>query len=246
MNMKANDLDYVLVPLGLALIAAYHLWLLYRIIYQPAKTVIGINAINRRIWVETIMEDPAKNGILAVQTLRNNIMASTLLATAAVMLSTLIVVLMSSNSSTSNSNSFLRGQALVLALFGNKSYHILPFKFFAIILCFMLAFFFNLQSIRYYSHGSMLIGVPIMRQRGLGAAYASIYVVRVLNKAGYFWSLGMHTFYFSIPVFLWLFGPVPMILSSSVLVATLYFLDSGNCMIGEGSGEAMNSMVNPE
>lgn len=193
-------------------------------------------------------QDPFKNGILAVQTLRNNIMASTLLATAAVMLCTLIVVLMSSNNNNNNSGNskdFLRGQTLVLAFLGNQSYHLLPLKFFAIILCFTLAFLFNLQSVRYYSHSSMLVSVPIFRQCNLGGASAQKYVARVLNKAAYFWSLGIHTFYFSIPMFFWLFGPIPMVVCSSVLVVVLYFLDlhSGYSMIGEGS---MDSMVNPE
>jgi uncharacterized membrane protein len=175
-------------------------------------------------------------------------MASTLLATAAVMLCTLIVVLMSSNNNNSNngnSKDFLRGQTLVFGLLGNRSYHLLPLKFFSIILCFTLAFLFNLQSVRYYSHGSMLISVPVMRQCSFGGASDSKYVARVLNKASYFWSLGIHTFYFSIPMFFWLFGPLPMVASSLVLVAVLYFLDlhSGYNMIGEGSP---NGMVNPE
>jgi mannitol-specific phosphotransferase system IIBC component len=54
--MEKSDLDFILVPLGLALMVGYHLWLLHRIIHQPTKTVIGTNAINRRIWIETIME----------------------------------------------------------------------------------------------------------------------------------------------------------------------------------------------
>ena len=54
--MEKNDLDLALVPLGLALMVGYHLWLLHHVIHHPTKTVMGINAINRRIWVETIME----------------------------------------------------------------------------------------------------------------------------------------------------------------------------------------------
>jgi ribosomal protein L36 len=56
MGMKKEELDYVLVPLGLALMAGYHAWLLLRVRRQPATTVIGVNAINRRIWVRHIME----------------------------------------------------------------------------------------------------------------------------------------------------------------------------------------------
>lgn len=56
MGMKKEELDYVLVPLGLAVMAGYHAWLLLRVRRRPATTVIGVNAINRRIWVRHVME----------------------------------------------------------------------------------------------------------------------------------------------------------------------------------------------
>ncbi|KAJ0968602.1 hypothetical protein J5N97_025519 [Dioscorea zingiberensis] len=94
--MEKQELDFVLVPLGLIVMAGYHAWLFHRVIRHPTRTVIGINSINRRLWVESMMQDQTKNGVLAVQTLRNNIMASTLLASTAIMLSSLIAVLMTS------------------------------------------------------------------------------------------------------------------------------------------------------
>lgn len=51
-------LDYVMVPTGLAIMVGYHIWLLYRISKRPSTTVIGINAINRRFWVNAMMEVP--------------------------------------------------------------------------------------------------------------------------------------------------------------------------------------------
>jgi hypothetical protein len=54
--MGKEALDYVLVPLGLALMVGYHAWLLLRIRRRPTTTVIGVNSINRRIWVRHIME----------------------------------------------------------------------------------------------------------------------------------------------------------------------------------------------
>lgn len=43
--MEKQVLDYVLVPSGLMILVAYHIWLLHRIIKQPNKTVIGVNAM---------------------------------------------------------------------------------------------------------------------------------------------------------------------------------------------------------
>lgn len=55
-KMEKEILDYVLVPLGLLIMLAYHLWLLQRILKHPNHTVIGINSINRRLWVLARME----------------------------------------------------------------------------------------------------------------------------------------------------------------------------------------------
>ncbi|XP_008794823.2 uncharacterized protein LOC103710721 [Phoenix dactylifera] len=216
--MRKEELDFVLVPVGLIVMVSYHLWLLYRILKHPTSTVIGINAINRRIWVHTMMEDRLKSGVLAVQTLRNNIMASTLLATMAIMLCSLMAVLMT------NSNGGYRGLRGKDFVLGDTSDLALSVKFFSILICFLLAFLLNVQSIRYYSHAGILINVPARSQRA-AQGLAAGYVARALNRGSYFWSLGLRALYFSVPMFLWLFGPVPMLASCLFLVFTLYFLD---------------------
>ncbi|XP_010421288.1 PREDICTED: uncharacterized protein LOC104706775 isoform X2 [Camelina sativa] len=200
--MKREYLDYTLVPLGLALMVFYHLWLLYRIINRPSSTVVGLNAFNRRLWVQAMMEDSSKNGVLAVQTLRNNIMASTLLASTAIMLCSLIAVLMTSGT-------------------GERS------------VC----------------HASILINVPFKQLmavssggRGNGGLMINQdYVAATVNRGSYFWSLGLRAFYFSSPLFLWIFGPIPMFITCCVLVCSLYFLDltfdSMKCTVGVADGE---------
>ncbi|KAF8379855.1 hypothetical protein HHK36_029304 [Tetracentron sinense] len=212
-TMKKQLLDYFLVPTGLFLMVAYHIWLLCWIKRHPTNTVIGINAINRRLWVGAMMEDTSKNGVLAVQTLRNNIMASTLLASTAIMLSSLIAVLMSNN-----------GARPAGFVYGDKSELGFSIKFFCILVCFLLAFLLNVQSIRYYSHASILINVPIKKKISTPHLTPD-FVGRTVNKGSYFWSLGLRAFYFSFPLFLWIFGPIPMFLSCLLLIFVLYFLD---------------------
>ncbi|XP_059628890.1 uncharacterized protein LOC132271511 [Cornus florida] len=218
--MEKQILDYVLVPSGLLVMVAYHIWLLYQIIKHPTRTVIGINDINRRFWVRAMMEDASRNGILAVQTLRNNIMASTLLASTAIMLSSLIAVLMT-NSGGYRSAGFA---------FGDGSQLGYSIKYFSILVCFLVAFLFDVQSIRYYSHASILINVPFKKmspeQSQLSSHHLTAeYVGRTVNRGSYFWSLGLRAYYFSFPLFLWIFGPIPMFLCCFVLVFMLYFLD---------------------
>ncbi|KAK1565115.1 hypothetical protein Q3G72_019104 [Acer saccharum] len=103
--MEKDKFDYVLIPSGLFVLALYHVWLLYNIIRNPRQTVIGLNAESRHQWVFSIMTDPLKNGTLAVQTIRNNMMASTLLGTTAIALCSLISVFVSSTTSSNNTAS---------------------------------------------------------------------------------------------------------------------------------------------
>ncbi|OIT26940.1 PREDICTED: uncharacterized protein LOC109214643 [Nicotiana attenuata] len=217
--MEKEILDYVLVPVGLLLMVAYHIWLLNRILKHPNRTVIGINSINRHFWVRAMMEDASKNGVLAVQTLRNNIMASTLLASTAIMLSSLIAVLMTGGS---------KGRSIGFHVYGDKSELCLSIKFFSILVCFMVAFLFNVQSIRYYSHASILINVPYKKLDSSRHIVTTEYVGRTVNRGSYFWSLGLRAFYFSFPLFLWIFGPIPMFLCCIFLVFMLYFLDGSS------------------
>ncbi|XP_058183830.1 uncharacterized protein LOC131301502 [Rhododendron vialii] len=215
--MEAQILDYTLVPLGLLIMVGYHIWLLYQLVNHPSTTVIGFQAINRRFWVSAMMEESPKNGVLAVQTLRNNIMASTLLASMAIMLSSLITVLMSNQGGYSSPGGFV---------YGDKSELMLTLKFFSILVCFLLAFLFNVQSIRYYSHASILINVPLKNQQGQSLHHLTVdYVGRTVNRGGYFWALGLRAFYFSLPLFLWIFGPIPAFVSCFALVLMFYFLD---------------------
>ncbi|KAL9275473.1 hypothetical protein AKJ16_DCAP21640 [Drosera capensis] len=223
--MKEQVLDYSLVPAGLVIMVIYHLFLLHRIVKHPTSTVVGINAINRRIWVLAMMEDISKYGVLAVQTLRNNIMASTVLASTAIMLSSIIVVLMrpsNGNNGGGNNNQGSTGVALEVVM-GDRSRLASSIKFFCILVCFLLAFLLNIQSIRHYSHASVLINVPYKK---LHSPYLSgEYVAGIVNRGNYFWSLGLRAFYFSFPLLLWIFGPLPMFLSCISLVILLYFLD---------------------
>lgn len=204
----------VLVPLGLLLFGIYHAWLFFTIRWNPRRTVIGLNAESRQQWVFSMMDDPLKNGVLTVQTIRNNIMASTLLATTAITLSSLIGVFVSSSSKSGDKASQL--------VYGNKTLTLSSIKYFCILLCFLVAFLCNVQSIRYYAHVSFLATVPTWR----GRKDSIEYVARNLNRGSHFWSLGLRAFYLSFPLFLWIFGPIPMFVCSIVMAFILYFLDT--------------------
>ncbi|KAL8153730.1 hypothetical protein V2J09_011490 [Rumex salicifolius] len=210
--MVTQMLDWMLVPAGLLVLGAYHGWLLHRIIKRPTTTIIGLNSINRLLWVHAMMEDISKNGLLAVQTLRNNMMASTVLASTAITMSSVIAIVMTHARST------------LQDVLEDENRLTSSIKFLTLLSCFLLAFLLNVQSIRYYTHAGVLINVPITKS--YSPYLTANYVAGIVNKGSHFWSLGLRAFYFSFPLFLWIFGPIPMFLSSVVLVFFLYFLDT--------------------
>jgi len=54
--MRTNDhLEFVFVPLGLLVFFLYHAWLLFTILREPHRTVIGLNAESRVQWVHAMM-----------------------------------------------------------------------------------------------------------------------------------------------------------------------------------------------
>ncbi|URD77777.1 hypothetical protein MUK42_02559 [Musa troglodytarum] len=63
------------------------------------------------------------------------------------------------------------------------------------LVCFAFAFLLNIEAVRYYSHVSILINVPLRGRR-------AEHVIKVMNKGSYFWSGGLHAFYLSLPFFL--------------------------------------------
>jgi len=53
--MKVEELDVLLVPLGLGLMGIYHVWLVFTVKLDPRRTVIGLNAESRRQWIFSLM-----------------------------------------------------------------------------------------------------------------------------------------------------------------------------------------------
>ncbi|KAF5947444.1 hypothetical protein HYC85_013401 [Camellia sinensis] len=134
------------------------------------------------------LQDASKYGILAVQTLRNNIMASTLLTSMAITLSSLVALLMTNTANTQSAGRCVSGDRTELEF---------SIKFFCILVCFLIAFLFSVQSIRYYSHASILINVPFKKMSLHHDCHRHCphltpeYVGRTVNRGSYFWSLGL-------------------------------------------------------
>lgn len=84
--MRELDASMVVaVLIGGGLLLAYQGYLSYRERKQPGYATHGLNALARVRWVEAVMQDGRKD-VLAVQTLRNSMMAASIMASTAILL----------------------------------------------------------------------------------------------------------------------------------------------------------------
>ncbi len=201
--------DWIAAVLSVSIIGGYHAWLRNRVRIDPAYTIQAVLKQGRYAWVERVIRE--KEGILAVQTLRNAIMGATFFASTAVLL--LVGTLT------------LTGQADKLS----QSWHALnPFvaideriwlaKVLFLLLDLLCAFIFFSQAIRLMSHVGMMLAVP-------PGSVTPSFVAALLIRAGRYHTKGMRCYYFAAPLLFWLFGPLLFVVASCGLVVALYFLD---------------------
>lgn len=212
-SRSAISFDLISLALSVILLAAYHVYLKYKISQNPAYTVQAVNVMARTIWVETIMQEG--KDILAVQTLRNSTMAATFLASTAVLLIIGVLTL------TGRGNEFSDSWH-ALNIIGARHTELLLTKLLLMLLDLFVAFFSFSMSIRLYNHVGFMINVPLKRRHKIiNAQHVAIH----LNRAGKYYSIGMRAYYFLLPQVFWLFGPHFMLAASIGLIFVLYHID---------------------
>jgi uncharacterized membrane protein len=212
MLLQPEFTEFGLALVSLGLLFFYHFQLYRQVRENPLTTAIGLTNYARRVWVQNIVDK--KRDILAVQTFRNWVMASTFLASTAILISLGVVASAFRTEITSSATQALN-------VFGHPSEGLWIIKLFVLSALFFYAFFNFTLSIRYYNHASLLINVPqdVEPSSNVDA------VASILNHGALHYTLGMRGFYLAIPLGLWLFGPLGMLGGSVLIVFILYRLD---------------------
>ncbi len=206
--------DFAVFLLCAIVLGGYQWRLVRRSRRSPALTVQGMNVLARAAWVERVMGED--RDVMAVQTLRNSTMAATLMASTAVILILGILNMLA--------NAEKIGPALhVLSSIDTFEPGIWLFKLMLILVDFFIAFFAFSLAVRGYNHVGFLINVPAESGADHGVTPAKVAIH--LNRAAAYYSVGMRTYYFSVPLVLWLFGPVWMLIATLGLLAILRHLD---------------------
>jgi uncharacterized membrane protein len=207
-------IDLAALVLSIATIAGYHVLLRLKIRHNPLYTVHAVNVAARAAWVKAVMES-GKADVLAVQTLRNSVMASSFMASTAILL---LIGALSLTSTSDHSSQLWHA----LNVSGATSDAVLAWKLVFLVLDFFVAFFCFAMAVRFYNHVGYMVSIPLgAAQAPVSPAVATAY----LNRAGLFYLLGIRSFFYSVPLVFWMFGPTFMVASTVALVAALYPLD---------------------
>ncbi|HEY0719855.1 MAG TPA: DUF599 domain-containing protein [Gammaproteobacteria bacterium] len=214
MNFMRNYTDIIVLIVSALLLFLYHLYLRNRLQRNPHYTVQAVNRYARTQWVHAIMADESRL-ILGVQTLRNSTMAATFMASTAVLL--IIGTL-----NLSGDASKLLDTWQVLNIGGSKHPGLWMVKLLFLVSNFFVAFFSFSMSVRLYNHVGFKIAVPVaVRTAELQPDSVAFH----LNRAGYYYSIGMRAYYFAVPLVFWLFSPLLMLIATLILIAVMYHID---------------------
>ena len=171
-------------------------------------------------------QDNDKKNILAVQSLRNTIMGSTLMASTAILMCAATATLMAS--------AYFHTESPLL---GGANQKLLCVKYMSVMLCFGFTFLCYMQSVRYINHANFLINIPLHSEDTGCPTFIRItpnYVSNVLGKGCNFFTVGTRSFYVAFPLLLWFFSPIPVLVSCVGLVPLLFYLDTADTDAEDG------------
>ncbi|XP_042020076.1 uncharacterized protein LOC121767810 [Salvia splendens] len=206
---KEEYLDFVLVPGGLLVMVGYHLFHLHRCINRAETTVVGYENYNRRVWITRVLEAEVKDRDQALTVMGNYLSAAMSLASVALALSSLIGAWIGSS---------YHGEFIAARVYGNMSSTIVYIKYLSILSTFMISFACFVHASTSFVHASFLISLPncVMPAGNVESA-----VITGTNS----WVVGLRSLYLASNLMLWIFGPIPMFVSSVIMVALLQYLD---------------------
>ena len=198
---------------SLLLLFGYRTYLKWRLRTDPYYSVQAVGNLARSAWVEHVMTT-GKLDVLAVQTLRNSVMASSFMASTAILL---MVGLLSLGSSLDQSNALWR----VLNI-GAGHDELLAIKVVLLLVDFLVAFFISRWRC---ASSTTWVTSSISRSPRRPTRFHRRAVAVYLNRAGNCYAFGMRAFFFAVPLVFWLFGPHFMLAATGGIIVGLYNLD---------------------
>lgn len=150
-------------------------------------------------------------------------MGSTLMATTSILLSSGLAAVISSTYSVK--------RLLNDAVYGGHGDFMVALKYVSLLLIFLFSFLFHSLSIRFINQVNFLINCPQVQYHDKDddesrlVVISPAYVSDLLEKGFVLNTVGNRLFYAALPLMLWIFGPVLVLLCSITMVPVLYNLD---------------------
>nr|AFK36811.1 unknown [Medicago truncatula] len=213
MEWQKYYMDMLLVPCGFLILVFYHYWLWHMTRSQPYTTTFGRDADGRRFWVPTMMKDIDNKNLVAVQSLRNLIMGTTLMSTTSILLCAGLGAIISSTYSVK--------KPIKESVFGAHGEFVVVLKFAIVLTMLSFSFICHTLSAAFINQVNMLISTP----QSVKSMVTPEYLTQHLGKAMLLNVVGIRLFYTAITLQLWIFGPLLPFLSSMLMVCILYNLD---------------------
>jgi uncharacterized membrane protein len=196
------------------IILVYYLYLDRRTRRAPESSAHTLNAKIRERWVQMVM-DKDNMEILAIQTLRNSVMAANFMASTAV----LLII------GTLNLSEKIGQWSLVWHPHAEAQYYVdtlWQIKLGLLLLDFSIAFYCFSMAIRFFNHVGYMIN---LKSATSGQEKLYQQTCLYLNRAGRYYTLGNRTFFFSLPIIMWFWGPYFLLAATLGLVCGLALLD---------------------
>jgi len=199
--------DLLAIAVTVIIISIYHFYLRRLVHRNPVCVLSSVATAARTAWVESIMAEN-DSGILAIQTLRNTTLAATFLASTAILLMLGVLTL-------SGQGPDLNKSWHHLNIAGSLRPELWPVKLLSLLLFLFFAFFCFSNAIRTLNHVGYMITIKSGHKQ---PRFSPTQVAGELNRGGRYFSLGVRTFYYLVPVVFWLFGPLYMVVATCLLV----------------------------
>ncbi|TKY44990.1 hypothetical protein E2542_SST31274 [Spatholobus suberectus] len=213
MEWRTSYLDVMLIPIGLLINLAYHIWLWYKVRTQASLTIFGIDADGRCLWVPAMMKDIDRKNIVAVQSIRNMMMGSIFMASTSILLCCGLGAVISSTYSVK--------KPLMESIYGARGEYAVALKYATLFAIFLFSFLFHSLAVRFLSQLSILICTP----QDVMTLVTPDYLTELFRRATILSIVGNRLLHTGLPLLLWIFGPVMSFSCSVAMLLVLHRLD---------------------
>lgn len=207
--MNQSGFELALLAASVVLLQVYRFLHARRARLDPSISTRAVHDRFRNDWA-ALMNAGIDKGILAVQTLRNSVMAASFMASTSAL--AIAGTLGFASEADKLAATWHRDHAIAMAT------ALFPVKIFLLLGALFVAFLQFSLAIRLYNHAAYAIVLP-------GNSEA---VARYINRAGRLYGDGLRVFYMAFPVVAWLFDATMMLAATAGVLWIRWHLDTAD------------------